>query len=813
MIKKTVSKVAVLGNGVMGSQIAAHCANARVETLLFGISTDLVDPASSMYALRRLGTIKPPPLATPDLSRYIRPASYSDDCECLKECDLIIEAVSENIDIKRNVYQQVGEHIRDDCLIGSNTSGLSIEVLSSCLPQKSQHNFCGVHFFNPPRYLPLVELIPSTKTSEESLNTLEEWLTTMLGKHIVIAKNTPGFIANRLGIFASLSALHHGERLGLGFDLIDELTGKLIKRSKSATCRTIDMVGLDIFSNVAQYLHTHLPDDPWREYFVLPQWLEAMVVRGDLGQKTGAGIYRKREGQIEVFNPHSGKYHPRKKALDDEIQLMMRQESPKMFESLSASEHPQAQFLYATMCDVMHYAAYNAEHISHSLRDIDFAMRWGYGWQEGIFEKWQSIGWQQVRRNIGKRIQQDSSSSKADLPEWVSDDSRNGVFNSEGAWSPSSKKYIPLRKDSIYQRQLYVPTLLGEAYVRKNVISEDEDSIIWLDDEIIIISFKTKLHSLNYRLIKRLEYAIDLAENDYKGLIIGHQQPPFCAGANLFELLLTAKVGKINKARFTSWIKETSLRLMKPEWPDVSKLPPVNEVIEYLQKTFMRLRNCHVPTVAMVDGLALGGGCEMLMHCDRTVASMESYIGLVEIGVGLLPAGGGCKEMAVRASADAKGGDIFPHISRYYEQIAKGAVSSSALNAKAMGYLRESDVVVMNSYELLYIAKQQLSALFDAGYRPPHPQQRIRVAGTTANANLHTYLVNLREGDYISEYDYCIASKISKVLCGVPLAYGEEASATWYLEQERKIFTELLQKEKTQDRIEYMLKHGKPLRN
>lgn len=808
-----IRKVALLGSGTMGSQIAAHCVNAALPTILYGLSSDPVDPNSAAYAINHLRQMKPPPLVDADLTHSLIAADYQ-QLDLLKTCDLVIEAVSEDLTVKQGLYEKIAPYLREDCILVSNTSSISIEKLASNLPADLQSRFCGMHFFNPPRYMGLVELIPSSHTASSILFTLEGFATSQLGKHIIVAKDTAGFVANRFGLFALMSTLHHAERISLNLDLVDELTGQLIGRPKSATFRTIDLVGIDILKNVCTYLYDELIDDPWRSVFRLPKWLEDLADQGHLGQKTGQGIYHKQEdGTIHVLDRQTGGYVPRQKSLADEAKQLVDHHHTLDFEAAVVSNHPQAQFLYAIHRDFFHYVAHHALATVHSLGDIDLALRWGFGWQQGVFEHWQKIGWQIVCQ----RLQQDISSGRAlsttPLANWALNPNCHQIYCDEKVWSPEHQEHIATTKHPVYQKQLFALSFCNQSIAGKTIF-ENESLRLWHDDdEIAIASLKTKMHALNYQAITSLAEAITIAEERYHGLLIWQQQPPFCVGANLLEVLLAAKAGKLTSNSLISQAKSMLLHIAKPDLPSIDDLPPIDEVVEALQDTFMRLRNSHIPTVAVVQGLALGGGCELLLHCDRVVAAMESYIGLVEAGVGLLPAGGGCKEMACRAYLESEPSETFPRLQRYYQQIATAQVSGSALEAQRMGYLRSGDTIVMNSYELLYAAKQQVRALCAGGYHPPQLEQYFTVAGSTAAANLKAYVVNLHQGNYISDYDLHLANVIAELFCGAALSAGQRVTASWFLKNEKCAFLGLLKQQKTQDRIEYMLKHNKPLRN
>ena len=811
-----IYKVALLGSGTMGSQIAAHCANAGLDTLLYGLGSDSSDPDSARSAINRLQKLKPAPFAISDWRDYLQPANY-EQLQLLGDCDLVIEAVSEDLAVKQDLYKKITPHLKEDCILASNTSGIQIEKLADGLEPNLRFRFCGIHFFNPPRYMELLELIPSSHTSSAVIYDLEAFATSRLGKHIVVAKDTPGFIANRLGLFALMSTLHHAAKMDLNFDLVDELTGRLIGHPKSATFRTIDLVGIDILKNVCTNLYNELTDDPWRFIFQFPDYLETLIANNRLGQKSGAGIYQKQDdGSIYVLDKHTQDYVPRQRQLDDDIKEIKEAaaENDRLdFQALAASDNKQAQFLYAIHRDLFHYAAHHANTVAHSLRDIDVALRWGFGWQQGIFEHWQRIGWQTVCQLIQHDIVHKKTLCDAPLASWTANANCRMIYFDGKVWSPERNAYITASDHPIYRKQLFALSFCGEAQPGKTIF-ENESLRLWHDDDdIAVVGFKTKMHTLNYQAITGLAEAIKIAEQDYQGLIVWQQQAPFCAGANLLEVLLAAKVGKFTKTSMLSQAKTLFLQLAKPELPSIGDLPPIDTVIEELQNTFMYLRNSRIPTVAAVQGLALGGGCELLLHCDHVVAALESYIGLVEIGVGLLPAGGGCKEMAYRAYRESIDGDIYSRLQAYYRNIATAKVSTSAIEARQMGYLRPSDTVVMNAYELLYVAKHYVRAIAAGGYCPPRPAQSLKTAGSATAANFKGYVANLHCGNYISDYDRYLADTVAEVLCVAQLPANQTVTAKWFLKNERRAFLSLLDENKTQARIEHMLKHNKALRN
>jgi 3-hydroxyacyl-CoA dehydrogenase len=822
-----VRKVAVLGAGVMGAQIAAHLVNANVETLLFELPAKEGDPSGNVTkALEGLKKLEPSPLASPAKLTYLQPANYGQHLELLRGCDLVIEAIAERIDWKSDLYRKVAPYLGADCIFASNTSGLSINELAQAFPEAQRHRFCGIHFFNPPRYMHLVELIPCAGTDTALLDRLEEFLVSTLGKGVVRAKDTPNFIANRIGVFSLLATLHHAPRLGLNFDTVDALTGRYLGRPKSATFRTLDVVGLDVFARVVDTMRNNLADDPWHTHFTLPDWLDKLIAEGALGQKTKRGVYQKVGNKIHVFDLGLQTYRLSEDKFDDAVKDMLRERDwAKKLDALHASARPQAQFLWAVFRDLFHYCAVHLEGIANNARDLDFAVRWGFGWDSGPFEIWQTAGWQKVVGWINEDIAAGRTMSSAPLPGWVTDATRNEVHSAQGSYSPGSNQYQARSTLAVYRRQEFPDRLLGEATQYGETIFETEAVRMWHSgNDIAILSFKTKMHIVSSELLDDILRALDEAEENWLALIIWQTEPPFSAGANLLQLMQgVQQVGEEQSGGFFGKFKGAVQRvkytvaggggLSEIVNAATGNVARVEDVIVKFQRVSQRLKYAQVPTIAAVDGLALGGGCEISIHCTRIVAVLESYIGLVETGVGLLPSGGGCKEMAQRAAAEAKGGDIFPFLRRYFQNIAMGEVSKSAEQAREMGYLRASDRIVMNHFELLHVAKQEALALVATAYRPPLIQRQIPVAGRAGIASFKASMVNMLEGDFISEHDYAIGCRVAEVMCGGDVDVGSMVDEQWLLDLERRNFLELLAMDKTQERIEYMLRHSKPLRN
>ncbi|HSO05599.1 MAG TPA: 3-hydroxyacyl-CoA dehydrogenase/enoyl-CoA hydratase family protein [Pelomicrobium sp.] len=822
-----VRKVAVLGAGVMGAQIAAQLANARVQPILFELPAKEGDPNGNVVkAIEGLRKLDPSPIATKDHAKYIRPANYDQHLELLKDCDVVIEAISERMDWKLDLYRRVAPHLGESTIFASNTSGLSIKALSEGMPEGQRARFCGVHFFNPPRYMHLVELIPTAYTDAQVLDDLEAFLVTSLGKGVIRAKDTPNFIANRVGVFSMMATVHHAQRLGLRFDVVDKLTGPLLGRPKSATFRTADVVGLDTFAHVVKTMQDTLPGDPWHKYYAIPQWLQALIDQGALGQKSKRGVYVKKGKDIHVLDLAKKDYVPADAEADEAVVALLKNRNvAEKFAQLRASPHPQAQFVWACYRDVWHYCAHHLQDIANNARDVDLAIRWGFGWKEGPFEIWQQAGWSQVAGWIAEDIKAGKTMAEPPLPDWAADPNRSGVHTKDGSYSPATTGYQGRSQLPVYRRQPFPDRVVGEEATYGHTIFETDAVRCWhTGDDIAILSFKSKQHTIGDDVLDGTLQALDEAEKTYMGLVIWQTEPPFSLGANLSKVTDSMKkkgeppsaldkMVKKFRREATSLIMKAARSLNMADRLQAPILARIERVVEQFQHTTQQLKYSMVPTVAAVDGMALGGGTEFIMHCDRAVATLESYIGLVEVGVGLLPAGGGCKEYTLRAAQEARGGDLFPHLRRAFETIGTAQVARSAENARELGYLTACDRVLMNRFELLHVAKAELRAMAESGYRPPLKPVDIPVAGDSAIATIKAHMANLLAGGFISDHDFLVGSKVAHVLCGGDVTPGSLVDEQWLLDLEREAFMELLATEKTQQRIEHTLKTGKPLRN
>jgi 3-hydroxyacyl-CoA dehydrogenase len=809
MSRFQVKKVAVLGAGVMGAQIAAHLVNCKVPVILFDLPAKDKDgggaPSSTFSkngivtkAIEGLKKLKPSPLGVPEDAALIQAANYEEHMALLTGCDLIIEAIAERMDWKTDLYHKIAPFIAEGAIVASNTSGLSITKLSEALPEAIKPRFCGIHFFNPPRYMYLVELINTPTTQPQILDDLETFVTSGLGKGVVRAHDTPNFIANRVGIAGMLATMKQVENFGLSYDVVDDLTGKKLGRASSGTFRTADVVGLDTMTHVIKTLQDNLKleSDPFYGNFATPAVLAKLLERGNLGQKTGAGFYKKAGRDILRFDAAEQDYVPSGKKADEVVGRMLKKPAAERLKLLRNAEGAEPRFLWAIIRDQLHYAAVHLHAVAETARDIDLALRWGFGMKQGPFELWQEAGWLTVANMIKEDIDAGKALCKEPLPEWVFKGpvaEAGGVHTPAGSWSASSNKFIARRNLPVYERQHFPEDVVGSVAVKAETagttVHEDDAIRLWtLDDEVLIASIKTKMHAISPDVAEGLSMAVDMAEKDYQGLVIWSPDEMFSAGADLQAMLpafMMAGVGAIN------------------------------EVEHELQKVMLKLRYASVPTVSAVRGLALGGGCEMAVYSAKRVAAMESYIGLVEVGVGLVPGAGGLAYIARRAAEAASTStnkDIVPFLTEGFTAAAMAKVGTSAIESRKIGYLLDTDVIVPNKDELLFVAINEAKALFKSGYRAPH-KRTFAVAGRNGIATIKGSLVNMRDGGFISAHDFHIASLIANVVCGGDVDAGTLVTEEYLMTLERQAFCSLLTHPKTQERIMGMMATGKPLRN
>ncbi|HRL36093.1 MAG TPA: 3-hydroxyacyl-CoA dehydrogenase NAD-binding domain-containing protein [Ottowia beijingensis] len=799
MSRFNVKKVAVLGAGVMGAQIAAHLVNCKVPVILFDLAAkEGPKNGIALKAIENLKKLKPAPLGVAEDAALIEAANYDDDLKKLKGCDLVIEAIAERMDWKSDLYHKIAPFVAKHAILASNTSGLSITQLSEALPEALRPRFCGIHFFNPPRYMVLVELIATPTTRPEVLDQLEAFVTTALGKGVVRAKDTPNFIANRIGIAGMLTTMKEVEKYGLTFDVVDDLTGKRLGRASSGTFRTIDVVGLDTVGHVIRTLQDNLDEkmDSFYGSFGTPPVLQKLIESGHLGQKAKAGFYKKVGRDILRFDLEKEEYVPSGEKANEVYGRMLRKPAGERLRLMRDSEGPQGQFLWAILRNGFHYAAVHLKDIAEAARDVDQAMRWGFGMKQGPFELWQEAGWLDVAKMVQEDIDAGKALSKQPLPEWVFKGpvaEAGGVHTEQGSWNPTTGQFEPRRQLPVYERQLFPELLRGEAGPRpdtagKTLLETDAIRVWTLDDEVVIATLKTKMRAISPDAGEGLMEAINLAEADYKGLVVWPGDDPFSVGADLQAMLPGYVAGGAGL---------------------------VDSIEKELQELMLRLRYANVPTVAAIRGMALGGGCEMAVHCAKRVAIMESYIGLVEVGVGLVPGAGGLAYIARRAAENAQastGKDLLPFLTEGFTAAAMAKVGMSALDSRKLGYLLWSDTIVPHKDELLYVAIQQARAMYEGGYRPPL-KRLFPVAGRDGKATITGQLVNMRDGGFISQHDFDIALKIAHVVTGGDVDPGTLVSEEYLLTLERQAFTSLLGHPKTHERIMGMLATGKPVRN
>ena len=806
MSRFQVKKVAVLGAGVMGAQIAAHLVNVKVPVILFDLpAKDGPKNGIVTKAVEGLKKLKPAPLGVVEDAVLIQQANYEEHMDLLKDCDLIIEAIAERMDWKLDLYKKIAPFVAPHAIVASNTSGLSITKLSEALPEEIKPRFCGIHFFNPPRYMALVELINTPTTLPQVLDDLEAFVTSNLGKGVVHAKDSPNFIANRVGIAGMLLTMKEVANFGLTYDVVDDLTGKKLGRASSGTFRTADVVGLDTMAHVIKTLQDTLSieTDPFYASFATPEVLKTLLEMGNLGQKTKAGFFKKQGRDIMRFDLDSKAYVPGGEKADEVYGRMLKKPAGERLKLLRNAEGNQGQFLWAILRNAFHYAAVHLGDIADNARDVDFCMRWGFGMQQGPFELWQEAGWLEVAKMVQEDIDAGKALCKAPLPAWVFKGpvaDAGGVHTPAGSWNPTTGKFVAPRNLPVYARQHFPESVLGanapSATTAGKTLFEDESIRLWTleenerpaGNEVVIASIKTKMHAIGPGVVEGLLAGLDMAEKDYKGLVIWSPDDMFSAGADLQSMLPAFMIGGV---------------------------AAIDGAEREMQEAMLKLRYANVPVVSAVRGLALGGGCELAVYSSRRVVAMESYIGLVEVGVGLVPGAGGLTYIARRAAENmalSTSKDLLPFLTEGFTAAAMAKVGTSALESRKLGYLLDSDVIVPHKDELLFVAINEAKALFDGGYRAPHKRQ-FPVAGRSGIATITAQLVNMRDGGFISAHDFHIGKLIAEVVCGGQVDAGTLVNEEYLMAMERKAFGGLLTHPKTQERIMGMMSTGKPVRN
>lgn len=769
-----IKKVAILGAGTMGSQIAAHFANASIPSLLFDM------PGLAKSGIDRLKKMDPAPLFDPSLTAFIEPLEFGPDFVRLKEADWVIEAIVEDVEAKRSLLKSISEHLNPDAIVTSNTSGLPLGSIATEMPDEFKNRWFGTHFFNPPRYLKLLELIPTPQTNEKLLHEIADLGDKRLGKGVVYAKDTPNFIANRLGTYAALLTLKVMLEEDYTIEEVDLLTGPIIGHPKTATFRLFDLVGIDILGMVARNLYENAPDDEERDVFKLPKFLEEVISRGWYGLKTGQGFYKKTADGILVLDPKTMNYRPQKKTVFPSIELIRSMEDPReRIANLIRSKDRAGTFIRKVIMPLLAYAANRIPEISDDIVNVDNSMKWGFNWSHGLFETWDAIG---VRKSVERMREQGRR-----FPQWMDlmlaqpDPKFYRVEKGQSQhWDVFELEYRPIEKP--------VGILVLDDYKQRNrVIKKNSGaSLIDIGDGVACLEFHSKMNAIGGDTIQMVKSAIEIVEKDFEGLVIGNQGENFSAGANLMLLLLEAQ---------------------EENWDELYM------VIKAFQQMVMSLRYSARPVVAAPFGLALGGGCEVSMGADAVNSSAEVYTGLVEIGVGLIPAGTGTKEIYIRnLSKCLPGADPFPYLRNAFETVALAKVSRSALEAKKLGYYADSDTFTMNSDRVIQDAKNVVLQLAK-NYRQPQPRTDILLTGRAGYAYLQAGIYLMKEAGYISDYDQNLAEKIAWIMTGGDLTEPTRVSEQFMLDMEREAFLSLLGERKTQERIQHMLKTGKPLRN
>ncbi len=786
---KPFRTAAVLGAGVMGSQIAAHLANAGLDVLLLDVTPESIGkegPKNDLVeaAFKAATKMKPDPFFSADAQKRITLGNFDDDFDKIGDADWIIEVVVERMDVKKEVMERIENAASDTAVISTNTSGLPIGEIAEGRSDDFKSRFLGTHFFNPPRYLKLFEVIPTPDTDPDVVARVSAFARVHLGKGIVVAKDTPNFIGNRIGTYAMLGAVEQFETGDFSIEEIDALTGTLIGHAKSATFRTADVVGLDTLRHVTANLYDAIPDDESRDRFQVPNVLQRLVDLKQLGAKSKAGFYKKEGKTIRSFNPETGAYDDPKEVGFDVGAFKKAGDLPARLRALWADDGRAGEFFRDTTLDLIGYTARRTPEISDSPANTDRALQWGFGWEMGPYEMWDVLGIDAVRDALKEH--------DITVPDWVADVPAEGFYRETEAgipqvWTPGTGDYVddPRPADE-----------WGLAYLKKdaaNTLWENDDAaLIDVGDGVAVFEFRSKSNSLGQEVIAGVMEAIAKVEDDrdLRGMIIGNEGGNFSVGANLGEVAMAVMMGQ------------------------VSDLEPF---IKTFQDAVFKIRYATKPVVVATHQRVLGGGCEMTMACPHPVLAAETYIGLVELGVGLIPAGGGTTMLTARAAELAPNPDrpseVQPFLRQHFEQIAMATVAESAQQARDMNLVGEDAIIVMNDARRFHVAKQEVVRLSEQGYRPPAVRSHIPVLGAPGRAQFEIALYQFQQGGYVSEYDQHLGSRLAWVMTGGDLTGPAEVHEDYLLELEREVFLSLLGEEKTMARIQSILTTNKPLRN
>lgn len=790
-----IKKAAVIGSGVMGSGIAAHLANVGIPVLLLDIVPNELTEKEKLQgltlqdkqvrnrlsneAIKKLLKQKPAPLTSKENLQLIRAGNLEDDLAQLNEVDWIIEVVVERLDIKKKVFEQIDLHRKQGSIVSSNTSGISIEAMAEGRSDDFQKHFLGTHFFNPPRYLKLLEIIPTKKTDENVLAFMKQFGEEVLGKGVVEAKDTPNFIANRIGTYGLLVTVKEMMKGGYSVGEVDSITGPLIGRPKSATFRTLDVVGLDTFLHVAKNVYDQVEGSE-KDVFDPPAFMKTLLEEKRLGSKTGAGFYKKVGKEILELNYETLEYGERKKLKTAATEMAKQAKGLKnKLKALLYSEDKAGQLLWNISAPTLVYSAQLRGEIADDIVAIDRAMKWGFGWQLGPFEMWDAIG---VKQSVEKMKKQGLNP-----PQWVEEMLEKGFESfykkdKDGHFYYAQGEYRPVEEN---KKVIHIASLKDA----KGVIKKNSGaSLIDLGDDVALLEFHSPNNAIGLDIIQMINFAVEEVEKNYKGLVIGNQGKNFCVGANLAMILMEAQDDNYFE---------------------------IDMVVRRFQEAMMKVKYSSKPVVSAPFQMTLGGGAEVCLPTASIQAASETYMGLVEVGVGLIPGGGGNKELYIKHLDSMPKGtnfDLQKVANKVFETIATAKVSTSAEEARTNGFLNQYDGISMNADHLLSDAKQKVISLFDAGYRAP-VKKKIPVVGESGYATMLLGAQSMHLSGYASEHDLKIAKKLAYVLSGGKVPFGTEVDEEYLLEIEREAFLSLIGEPKSQQRMQHMLVKGKPLRN
>lgn len=793
--KRIIKKVAVIGSGIMGSGIACHFANIGVEVLLLDILPRELTATEQQKGLtlehkavrNRIANdhlanalkSKPSPIYHQKFASRITTGNTTDDMAKIAHVDWVIEVVVERLDIKQQVFAQIEQFRKPGTLVTSNTSGIPIHFMSDGRSEDFQQHFCGTHFFNPARYLKLFEIIPSPKTSPDVLDFLTNYGDKYLGKTSVVAKDTPAFIGNRIGVYGIQALFHLVKEMGLTVEEVDKLTGPVIGRPKSATFRTVDVVGLDTLVHVANGLYENVPQDEMRELFKLPDYIGQMTENKWLGSKTGSGFYKKEGREILTLDLNTMQYRAGKKASFATLELTKTIDKPiDRFKVLITGKDKAGEFYRRNLAGMFAYVSNRIPEISDELYKIDDAMKAGFGWENGPFEIWDAVG-------VAKGIELIKAENLT-YASWIDDMVASGN-NFYSVKDGATYYYDIPTKSTLKKPGQEAFIILDNIRESKKIWSNSDAVIQHLGDGILNLEFRSKMNTIGGGVLQGINKAIDLAEKEYAGLVIGNQGANFSVGANIGMIFMMA---------------------VEQEYDEL------NMAIKLFQDTMMRCRYSAIPVVVAPHGMTLGGGCEMSLHADKIVAAAETYIGLVEFGVGVIPGGGGSKEMALRAADQFHKNDVELNVlQEYFLTVAMAKVSTSAYEAYDLGILTQKDVIVVNRDRQIAEAKKHALIMAEAGYTQPVRRKDVKVLGKQALGMFLVGTDSMEAGKFISDHDKKIANKLAYVMAGGDLSEPTLVTEQYLLDIEREAFLSLCTERKTLERIQFMLTKGKPLRN